>query len=38
MVADDETGDDAAGENVVMVLEMKRGGFVSVYVGFVDRE
>ena len=38
VVADDEAGDDAAGENVVMVLEMKRGGFVGVYVGFVDRE
>lgn len=38
VVADDEARDDAAGENVVMVLEMEGGGFVGVYVGFVDRE
>lgn len=37
VVADDEAGNDAAGEDVVVVLKVERGGFVDVYVGFVDR-
>lgn len=38
VVTDDEAGDDSAGENVVMVLEMEGGGFVGIDIGFVDRE